>query len=208
MIDLLLMGGPFMFATLAVGCGALFIFVRRALFLWGRGACRQALVPQVIGLIEINDIPQALRLCGADPSPLGQILKAALQRANRSEKEIRRAVEGIALQELPRLRGSTAYLPQLSNLATLFGLIGTIHGLIISFGGASSGAAATRQAALSRGISIAFYNTYFGLSVATAAVLLYLLLLRRTNNALQLVEQSAAQAIDSILWFRDASRRG
>jgi biopolymer transport protein ExbB len=207
MFDLMMMGGPFMFATLAVGWLALSIFVRRVWFLWGRGACRQDLVPQVISLIETNDIPAALRLCGADMSPLGQLLKAALQRANRSEKEIRRAVEGAALQQLPRLKGSTIYLPQLSNLATLCGLIGTIHGLIISFQGASSAGAASRQAALSRGISIAFYNTYFGLAVATVSVVLYLLLLRRTNSTLTLLEQSAADAIDSILWFRDASRR-
>ncbi len=207
MFDLLLMGGPFMFATLAVGWLALAIFLRRAWFLWGRGTPRRALLPQVLDLIEVNDIPQALRLCGAEPSPVGQLLKAALLRANRSEKEIRRAVEGAALQALPHLKGGTLYLPQLSNLATLFGLIGTIHGLIISFGGASAAGAAARQAALSRGISIAFYNTFFGLCVATLSVVLYLILLLRTNAALALLEQASASAIDSILWWRDAARR-
>ena len=206
MLKLLLAGGPFMFATLGVSLLALAIFFQKVYFLWGKGSTKRNLLPQVMGYVEQRDIPTALRAVGGDASPMSRVLKAALQRANRSEREIRRAVEGVALEEIPRIKGGTVYLPQLSNLATLFGLIGTIHGLIISFGGAGSENAATRQANLSLGISIAFYNTFFGLTVATFSVVLYLVLLTKTNATMALMEKSASTVVDNILWFRDQGR--
>ena len=207
MFKLLLAGGPFMFATLGTSLIAVAIFVAKAAFLFGKGSVNKNLLAQVISYIEGNDMAKALRACAADDSPLGRILKAALQRANRSEKEIRRAIEGVAVEEIPRIKGGTVYLPQLSNLATLFGLIGTIHGLIISFSGAGAESAAQRQAILSQGISIAFYNTFFGLSVATLTVVLYLILLTRTNGIVALMDKSAVAVIDSIIWFRDGGRK-
>ena len=132
---------------------------------------------------------------------------AALVRADRSEKEIRRSVEAAALEEVPKVKSLTVYLPQLSNLATLFGLIGTIHGLIVAFQGAGSENAATRQAILSQGIAIAFYNTFFGLIVATMGVVFYLVLMGKTNTTLAQMEQSAAAVVDSILWKREAGER-
>lgn len=206
--SMLLAGGPFMFATLSVSLLVIGIFIMRATFLWRGKAARQALFQQVLTHVENNDIARALRLCGADDSALARVLQSALQRANRSEREIRRAVEGVVGEEIAKVRGSIVYLPQLSNLATLLGLIGTIHGLIVAFGGAGGESAATRQAVLSEGISIAFYNTFFGLTVATIAVVLYLILLVKTNACLALMEKSTAMVVDGILWYRDGAPAG
>lgn len=207
MIRLLLAGGPFMFATLAVSVMTVAIFIWRCIYLWGRAKVSASMLGQVIGHLEAGEVTQALRLAASGQSPLNKILLGALKRANRTEREIRRAVETVALDEIPRVRGATVYLPQLSNLATLCGLIGTIHGLIIAFQGAGSENAASRQAILSQGISIAFYNTFFGLSVATVTIVFYLLLLAKTNSVLGLIERAAASVTDSILWYRDPSRK-
>lgn len=207
MFRLLLAGGPFMFATLTVSLATVAIFIWRVFYLWGKAETAKNLVSQVVGFVESNEVSKALRIVSGDTSPTSKVFKAALQRANRSEREIRRAVETVALEEIPNIRGATVYLPQLSNLATLFGLIGTIHGLIVAFQGAGQESAATRQAILSQGISIAFYNTFFGLVVATIAIVFYLILIAKTNGTLAMMERSASQVIDSILWFRDQGRR-
>ena len=90
-------------------------------------------------------------------------------------------------------------MPQLSNIATLFGLIGTIRGLIISFSGVAGGDAATRQAMLSQGISIAFYNTFFGLTVAVVIIVFYMFILGRQNRVLADMELGSAKLIDRLL---------
>ncbi|MBN1959740.1 MAG: MotA/TolQ/ExbB proton channel family protein [Deltaproteobacteria bacterium] len=209
MISLLLAGGPFMFATLSVSLICVSIALWRFVFLWGRSSSRKSLLKETVAYAEQRSFGKALQLCNSSPSPLSRILAAAFSRSDRSEKEIRRGVEAVALEEIPKIKAGTVFLPQLSNLATLFGLIGTIHGLIIAFQGAGSENAATRQAILSQGIAIAFYNTFFGLSVATMAIVFYLLLINKTNNTLAFMEQSTASVIDAILWHRDdnADRR-
>ncbi len=204
MLELLLAGGPFMFATLALSVVTVTIFVSRLVFLFVKTGKLNVLAAQVRQLLEENRVKEALRLCAADAaSPLARILQAALQRANRSERDLRRAVETAALEEVPRVRGATIFLPQLSNLATLLGLIGTIHGLIVAFRGAGGEGAVMRQEALSRGIAIAFYNTFFGLLVATMGIVFYLVLLAKTNAVLGSMERSAATTLDTLLSSRE-----
>jgi biopolymer transport protein ExbB len=203
MLEYLIAGGPFMFATLSVSVLVVAIFILRMAYLWRRAGKGELLRSQVMQFVEERNYRNAIRVVSGNNSPLGKVLQAALVRANRSEKEIRRAVESAAIEEIPKVRGATVYLPQLSNLATLLGLLGTIEGLIVTFQGASGESAAVRQEALARGISIAFYNTFFGLLVATMGVIFYLVLLARTNAVLGLIERSAAAVIDSLLWTRE-----
>ena len=152
------------------------------------------------------DVSKALRLVSSDLSPTARVFKAALQRANRSEREIRRAVETVALEEIPNIRGATVYLP---SSPTGHPVRPHRHHsrLDYSLPRRRPESAATRQAILFRGISIAFYNTFFGLVVATISIVFYLILIAKTNGTLALMERSASQVIDSILWFRDQGRR-
>lgn len=206
MIKLLLAGGPFMFGTLVTSLVIIAIAIRQAVYLFGKSRRGRMLNEQVMALIQDNKVAQALRQVSADTTPLGKLLHAALMRADRPEKEIRRAVESIALEEIPRVKGGTVFLPQLSNLATLIGLIGTIHGLIIAFQGAGAENAAMRQEVLSQGIAIAFYNTFFGLTVATIGIVVYLALLGSTNGLLAMMERVSVTVIDTILWSREHGR--
>src|SRR5205814_10329932 len=128
----------------------------------------------------------------------------AVMRAKRTEKEIRLAVETAALPELARFRRGTAVLPQLSTLATLLGLLGTIHGLIISFSGMQGVDAATRQAALSKGVAVAFYNTFFGLTVATTTIVFYLIVSTKQSKEMTRMEAATAAVVDHLLLPHDS----
>jgi biopolymer transport protein ExbB len=207
MIKLLLAGGPFMFATLTASIIILAIFIWRLLFFLGKSNSSKYVLNSVVEMVEAQKISKAIQTLSANPSPLAQVMTSALMRANRPEKEIRRAVEVTALKEVPRLKAGTVYLPQLSNLATLLGLIGTIHGLIIAFQGAGSESVGTRQMYMSQGIAIAFYNTFFGLVTATMGIITYLILLTRMNAAMALMEHSAAKVVDTILSVRERMRK-
>jgi biopolymer transport protein ExbB/TolQ len=194
-----------MFATLSVSLVSVSIALWRIVFLWGKSSARKSLLKESLAYAERRAFGKALQLCNSAAGPLAKILAAAFSRADRAEKEIRRGIETVALEEIPRVKAGTVFLPQLSNLATLFGLIGTIHGLIIAFQGAGSENAATRQAILSQGIAIAFYNTFFGLTVATMSIVFYLVLISKTNATLAFMEQSTASVVDAILWHREES---
>jgi len=207
MLGLLLAGGPFMFATLTLSIITTGVFIWRAVVYWGTGRWNTDLLAEIRDHVSNSRMSRAIEACNMSQGAQSKILKAALTRADRSEKEIRRAVETVALEEIPKIRAGTIYLPQFSNLATLFGLIGTIHGLIIAFSGAGAETAATRQLYLSRGISVAFYNTFFGLIVATMSIIFYLVLLSKMTTMMAALEHGAAVLVDDILSLR-TSRDG
>lgn len=207
MLELLKSGEPFLFANILVSLIALAITIQRVHALWVKfGRSVEDLLKDVFAQVEAGSFARALQLTNATDHPINSVFKAALLRANRSEKELRRGVEVAAIAEMPRLRRGTGYMPQLSNIATLFGLIGTIRGLIISFSGVAGGDAATRQAMLSQGISIAFYNTFFGLTVAVLIIIAYMMILGKQNTLLAQMELGSAKLIDQLLMQQSVSK--
>ena len=154
---------------------------------------------QVSGLVETGAFNQALQICNGGHHPMTEIMKAALMRANRSEKEIRRGVERVALDEMHKFKGYTHLLPHISNISTLLGLLGTIKGLITSFAGLSSGDAAARTEMLSRGVSEAFTATFFGILLATLTITAYLVLHGKQGGDTSKIEHGVATVVDSLL---------
>lgn len=209
MFELLNAGGIFMYATLGISIAAITIAVQRLYTLWIKYRLPgDAYIKQVLDLSEAGNYPQALQLCSMNRHPLMRIMKSALVRADRSEKDIRRAVETSSAGEIPTLRNLTQYLPHLANLATLCGLLGTIHGLIISFRGiGNTESTAARQAMLSKGIAVAFYNTFFGLSVAVATVFFFMVISGRQSKILTAMEQATTRLVDYLATQKPAQRR-
>ena len=202
--EILNAGGIFMYGILATSIVSVGVMVQRLISLWFTFRIdSEKLLARVTELVNAGDFAAAMQLCSG-LHPLQKMMMSALMRANRSEKEIRRAVETTAVNELARFRRGTATLPQLSNLATLLGLLGTIHGLITSFSGMSGVDAATRQAALSKGVAIAFYNTLFGLSIATITVVGYLVVSVKQGRDLTKIEHVMATLVDQLLTAPDS----
>ena len=77
------------------------------------------------------------RLCSAANAPLARIVQAGLVKVNRPDEEVQASMDEAALREIPRIAKRTGYLALLANLAMLSGLLGTVSGLITSFGAVS-----------------------------------------------------------------------
>jgi biopolymer transport protein ExbB/TolQ len=207
-INIIRAGGIFMYGILGASFVAVAVILQRLYTLWFAYRLDiEGLRDRVLGYIDQGQFGQAAQICGGT-HPLQRMLVAAIQRANRSEKEIRRGLEGAAVTELARFRKGTASLPQLSNLATLLGLLGTIHGLIISFSGMQGVDAAARQASLSKGVAVAFYNTFFGLTVATITVVAYLIVFSKQSKEMTRIEAATAAVVDHLLLLPEARKSG
>jgi biopolymer transport protein ExbB len=90
-----------------------------------------------------------------------------------SESELRSAVEGAGRKVAQRLE---QYLPALATIASaapLLGLLGTVIGMIEIFGSQAPGGGAGNPAQMAHGISVALYNTAFGLIVAIPALIFW-----------------------------------
>jgi len=192
-------GGVFMYAILLLSIIAMGMIIQRLYLYYGKYRLAEDEVTKaILQNVEANNYSRALQICNAKVHPLTNVLKAGLMRANRPEKEIRRAMEMTAQEETTRLKKFTGALPQLSNVSTLLGLLGTIRGLIIAFSGMGGGDAVKRQEALSKGIAMAFRATFFALSVAVVMILLWLIITSREKRLIGKIEHSGSLLIDSL----------
>ncbi len=144
-----------------------------------------------------DDLDGAIRLCNSSGSALlPKVLKAGLKRASQNETQIQNAVDAASLEVLPKLERRLRYLALIANVATLLGLLGTIAGLIHSFGGIAVAEASERQGILAAGISEALNCTAFGLIVAITTMLLHSLLGARSVALIDEVDEFGVKIID------------
>lgn len=194
-------GGVMMFVNLGVSIAAVSIVVMRVYMLWFRyRMSSQAFADNIVAHVDQGSYANAIQTCSQkEHHPLAAITKDILLKADRSDKEIERAYETSAAREIPRLKRFTAFLPQAGNLGTLIGLLGTIHGLIEAFGGAQAEDAAQRQAVLAKGITVAFYNTFFGLSIAVFCAIAFIILNGRQGLLLEGIENALNRIRERII---------
>lgn len=114
----------------------------------------------------------------AQSSVLGEVLATGLStlqvHPDSSEEALRSAMEGAGRAAAHKLEKYLSALATIASAAPLLGLLGTVIGMIEIFGaqpGASAGTGDPAQ--LAHGISIALYNTAFGLIVAIPALIFW-----------------------------------
>ena len=206
LVDAMQKGGPFMWPLLACAVFSMAIAAERFYYILFRANINgTAFMAQVQKLIMANNIDRAIKLCNAEPNAsLPRVLKAGLTRANRSEIEIQNAVDESVLEVFPQLNKRTAFLPMLAIVATLTGLLGTIHGLIAAFEAVAHASAETKQTMLAAGISVAMFTTASGLIVAIPILVLHAIVADRTTKIMDDIDQFALKTVNLL----GARRRG
>jgi biopolymer transport protein ExbB len=139
---------------------------------------------QIKKLVTAGNIDRAIKLCDAGDYPTLQLVKAGLTHANKGPDEIDAAMSEKLGELKPAVEKRIGSLWSLANIATLVGLLGTVIGLIHTFGAVSAPglSAADRQRVLASGISEAMWNTAFGLGIAVTCMVAHLILHQRSKN--------------------------
>lgn len=164
------------------------------------------LLAQVRKLVQAGNIDRAIKLCEADDAPILRVFRAGLMQVNRGEDAVVVAIDEQVMDIEPQVVKRVGALWSLANIATLFGLLGTILGLITTFG-ALGGVANPdqRQTILSRGISEAMYNTALGLGIAVACMTAHLLINGRAKKIVEDIQATAAKLTNLLTTNRQQS---
>jgi biopolymer transport protein ExbB len=139
---------------------------------------------QRAGLIDANALTNL-----ASHSPLGEIFAAMISKKGRPEAAIRLAAEEAAGDVAYKLNRFLPTLAMIATIAPLMGLFGTVVGMIEIF--AAFQPDSTDPGALARGISVALYNTGFGILIAIPAVIAHRAFRSRVEHLLFEMEKSA-----------------
>ena len=156
-------------ATMALGIYC-FLLTRRARVM------PAPVVNHLMHLMEQRDVAGAFEYCKANPGPLANALSSALLKANfnrdmYNKPAMENAVADECFREETRMMAIINYLNTFAVLAPMFGLLGTVAGMITSFSALTAGKAEATD--LAKGIGEALICTGGGLLLAIPAMFLY-----------------------------------
>src|SRR5712675_900248 len=183
---------------------AIATIAERAVYLFGSSINKDVFLATMQKCILAGDVAKAVKMCSAANAPLARIVQAGLVKVNRPDDEVQAAMDEAALREVPKLSTRTGYLALLSNLAMLSGLLGTIAGLIKSFGavGGESVDPSQKSRILAEGISEAMNCTAFGLIVAIIGLIGYAVLNGKTQQLEDDINEASVQVLNLVVTNR------
>jgi len=165
----------------------------------GKGNLLQ-LVFDVKKNLEKGDLKTAEALCAKQQGSVAAIISAGLKKYEEMEttteklsKEqkllaIQKDIEEATALELPTMQQNLPVIATISTLGTLFGLLGTVLGMIRSFA-AMSTAGAPDSVALAAGISEALINTAFGIATGALAIISYSFFTGKIDNMTYAIDE-------------------
>ena len=150
---------------------AVALIIERSIYLRRSKLLPRQLLDEVVRVYHNGKITPDIIEKLQSNSPLGTVLAAALRNAEAPRELMKESIEEAGRGVAHLLERFLTTIGTIATLAPLLGLFGTIVGMIEIFG--SQNAAGTNPAALASGISIALYNTGFGLAIAMPSLVAY-----------------------------------
>jgi biopolymer transport protein ExbB len=197
------MGGFFMYPILIVLAVGLAIAVERWVQLNRARTANNKVWDELYPVLLKGEFDKARALVNKDTSSMAQLLGMGLARqgAVRRREDIEISMEESMMEIIPELEKRTPYLALFSNIVTLFGLLGTIMGLIQAFASVATASPAEKAALLAASISEAMNCTAFGLMSAIPLLLLHARLTTTTGKIVNSLEMASVKAVNTIAGF-------
>ena len=133
-------------------------------------------------------------------SPLGALLAAELDVRHRGREIIRERVEDVGRHLVHRMERFLNSLGTIAAAGPLLGLFGTVVGMIEIFGSQAPGSGSNPQQ-LAHGISVALYNTAFGLIIAIPALMFYRYFRGKVDEFQLTLELAAERMLPHLMRF-------
>lgn len=159
----------------------------------------------------LNHTVQAYRQNGTSPqmlnqlagnSALGQILAAGLRSERQTPAIMKESIEETAHVVAIDLERFLTSLGTIAAISPLLGLFGTVVGMIEIFG--SQSPQGHNPLVLAQGISIALYNTAFGLVVAVPSMVFYRYFRAKVDTLLVDMQMQAVKLVEILHGERDS----
>ncbi|HEU5176349.1 MAG TPA: MotA/TolQ/ExbB proton channel family protein [Burkholderiales bacterium] len=194
-------GWPIWFLLLA-SVIAVALIIERSISLRANKIIPPTLLDQVVGVYQRQGLsPEVIERLSRD-SPLGAVLAAGLRNLKSSRYVMKEAIEEAGRAVAHDLERFLTTLGTIATAAPLLGLFGTVIGMIEIFGSQSPTGANPQQ--LAHGISIALYNTAFGIAIAIPALIFYRHFKNKVDTFVVEMELQASKLVDIVHGERSA----
>jgi biopolymer transport protein ExbB len=163
-------GWPIWFLILA-SVIAVGLIIERLMFLRNKRIAPPTLLDEVIKELKQRGVSDGMLAKLAASSPLGSIFAVGLKNIKSTPEVMKESVDEAGRAVSHDLGRFLTTLGTIASISPLLGLFGTVVGMIEIFG--SQTAVGNSPAILAHGISVALYNTAFGLIVAIPSMIFY-----------------------------------
>lgn len=160
------------------------------------------LLQRVIADFKKNGVSDAMLSDLEKQSPLGRVLAAGLRNVGSSREIMKESIEEIGGGVAHELERYLTTLGTIASISPLMGLLGTVVGMIEIFGSQSPSGANPMQ--LAHGISVALYNTGFGLVIAIPGMIFWRHFRALVNGFVIEMQQQAVRLVEVLHGERKA----
>ncbi|HHX39124.1 MAG TPA: MotA/TolQ/ExbB proton channel family protein [Armatimonadetes bacterium] len=194
-VAFLVKGGPIMVPLLAASLLAVAVTIERAVVLARASRDSGPLMRHVRESLQRGAVEEAQRACEEANTPVGRVLAAGLRARRLPPERLEKVLEEEALSELPALNRRLVVLDTVITIAPLLGLLGTVTGMIRSFGiMALSGI--DRPHGITGGVAEALIATAVGLAIAITTLIAYNWFTEKVRDITSQMEIRATQLVN------------
>jgi len=154
------------------------------------------LLDQAVANLRQHGVNPDLLRALSEGSPLGRVLVAGIRNIGVSRDLMKESLEEAGRAVAHDLERYLMALGTIASVAPLMGLLGTVVGMVEIFG--SQSPTGGNPAVLAHGISVALYNTAFGLIVAIPSMIFYRFFRGRVDDFLVEMEQQAVRLVEIV----------
>ena len=155
------------------------------------------LLEQVVAVYQRDGLSREALERLAQDSPLGIVLASALRNHRSPRYVMKEAIEEAGRAVAHDLDRFLTTLGTIATAAPLLGLFGTVIGMIEIFG-SQSPSGGTNPQQLAHGISVALYNTAFGIGISIPSLIFYRHFRNKVDGFIVQMEQEAARLADIV----------
>lgn len=188
-------GWPIWFLIIT-SIAAVALIVERLMYLRSKTIAPVTLLSEVIQELKQKGVTEDMLERLQKSSPLGRIFAAGLKNVKSSPTVMKDAIEEAGRSTTHDLERFLTSLGTIASISPLLGLFGTLVGMIEIFG--SQTAAGNSPAILAHGISVALYNTAFGLIVAVPSMIFYRHFRAQVDSLTIEMEQQAIKLVEIV----------
>ena len=195
-------GGPVTWIIMASGLVAAGVFLERVLHLHRARIKSEDFLRGIVNNLRRGNVAEAVAICDETPGPVASVVRTAIQYRSAERETLRTAVENVGRAEISRMERRLVVLASVAQVAPVFGLLGTVLGMIRAVLAIRQQAPLVESSAITDGLLAALVATAAGLAVAAPCYVAFNFLVGRVEKIVLDMESASSE----IIGYLDGSR--
>src|SRR5881398_4150311 len=198
-MDTLIKAGPVMYILLALSVFSVMLVIVYLMTIRRGAVVSSGFMATADALLRKRDHLGLLAVSNRHGEAIARVVQKVLDFTTKNPtadfQQVREIAETEGTRVASSLNNRVTYLADIGMIAPLLGLLGTVFGIIHSFGALGADVGSQRYMQLSHGISEALFNTAAGLAIGIPAMIFYAFFRGRSQRLISELESAVTHVL-------------